>query len=264
VIQRLNRWRESRWDRQRAAPPRPPRGWTIAPPDFVGVAAERSGTSWWYRAIASHPGVSRRRGPKELRYFNRFVDEAFEPRHAEAYARWFPRPRGRITGEWTPSYMSLPQAAAQLGVAASDAKLIAMLRDPVDRLRSALTVRVSRWGPRASDPPPWMVARGLYASQIDRLLEHFSPDALLVLQFERCIADPRTALARTYRFLGLDEQHRPSILRHRVNVTRGKKFDLAPELEGTLLERYEPEVARLTTLVPEFDVKLWPHFRHLG
>jgi hypothetical protein len=262
VIERLNRWRENRWNRQRSTPPRPPRGWSIAPPDFVGVGAERSGTSWWYRAIASHPDVAHR-GPKELRYFHRFVDEPFEVRDAEAYARWFPRPRGQITGEWTPSYMSLPSAAFQLGAAAPDAKLIAMLRDPVERLRSALTVRVSRWGPKASDPPRWMVGRGLYASQIERLLEHYPGDALLVLQFERCVADPRSQLARTYRFLGLDERHRPLLLRRRINVTRGTKLDLSPELIDRLLERYEPQVARLLALVPEIDVELWPRFRHL-
>jgi hypothetical protein len=50
-----------------------PSGWTVAPPDFVGVGAQKAGTTWWYTLLSSHPGVHAPPGRrKELHYFDRF------------------------------------------------------------------------------------------------------------------------------------------------------------------------------------------------
>ena len=258
------RVREARWERQRRSPPRRPRGWSIAPPDFVGVGSEKAGTSWWYRLLTSHPNISHRGRPKEVRYFHRFADRAMGAEDAAAYARWFPRPSGQLAGEWTPSYMSLPSFSEQLRDAAPDARLLVILRDPVERIRSALTVRVARWGPEAARPPAWMIERSRYPSQIERLLAHFSAASLLVLQYERCVAEPAVELARTYRFLGVDDGHQPWLLHHRVNATAGEKVPLHPDDERALREIYEPEVDRLSELVPDVDVSLWPSFRNLA
>ena len=36
----------------------PPDGWVVAPPDFIGLGAQRSGTTWLYSLIAAHPGCT--------------------------------------------------------------------------------------------------------------------------------------------------------------------------------------------------------------
>ena len=87
-------------------PPDCPPGWTTGPPDFVGIGAQRCGTSWWYRGLEAHPGVARVKGRrKELHYFNRFWDGAVPEDMAAGYRALFPRPEGALVGEWTPRYL---------------------------------------------------------------------------------------------------------------------------------------------------------------
>jgi hypothetical protein len=123
----------------------------------MGVGAQRSGTSCWNRLIVDHPGVvppliplNSSGGPlpgttkKELHYFDPFSDVALEDRDVELYHRFFPRPDGAMTGEWTPSYMVDRWIPPPLQQAAPKAKLLVLLRDPVERYRSAFEMRASR------------------------------------------------------------------------------------------------------------------------
>lgn len=122
-------------------PPCPP-GWHTGPPDFVGVGAQRCGSSWWFRAIRSQPQVEPSPLGKETHYFDCFWAQKPPPDLAEGYGALFPRPEGRITGEWTPRYMSDLSSIRLLRDAAPEARILAMLRDPVERYRSA----VARFG----------------------------------------------------------------------------------------------------------------------
>src|SRR5213595_3311651 len=83
-----------RWMQPLEAPECPP-GWRTGPPDFVGVGAQRCGTSWWYRGtIRSHPQVVRIAKPgKELHYFDRFWGGE-PPRLRRALSRAVPTPGG--------------------------------------------------------------------------------------------------------------------------------------------------------------------------
>src|SRR5688572_4105347 len=104
------------------------------PPDFIGVAAQKSGTTWWCELIYRHPRVHRSpRFRKESRFFSTF--RGFHPDSVpvEKYASLFPRPGGTIIGEWTPDYLWDPGCAAMLKRAAPKARILVLLRDPVQR-----------------------------------------------------------------------------------------------------------------------------------
>jgi diadenosine tetraphosphatase ApaH/serine/threonine PP2A family protein phosphatase len=117
-----------------------PRAWSIGPPDFVGVGAQKSGTSWWYRNLLAHPEVFRPKlGMKELYFFRELAFRELTERDVDRYHRLFPRPRGTITGEWTPAYMAEVWTPVLLERAAPDVRVLAILRDPVERYRSAVT-----------------------------------------------------------------------------------------------------------------------------
>ena len=46
---------------------------TTGPPDFIGVGAQRSGTTWWFGTMLGHPQIAPpRERKKELHFFNRF------------------------------------------------------------------------------------------------------------------------------------------------------------------------------------------------
>lgn len=256
--------REQPWMRPIAAPEVPP-GYRTGPPDFVGVGAQRAGTSWWWRgAIRSHPGFVRDVKPgKELHFFDRFWDGREIPEDLpEHYARQFPRPEGAITGEFTPRYMHDFWALPLLRRCAPGARILALLRDPLERYRSGITreVRMAAEGgwPMEIGIVGDAVYRSLYSRQLERLFELFDRGRVLVLQYERCIADPLGEMQRTQRFLGLEPlTQMPARLERQAGPARDKDA-MPPELRDELARRFADDARRTAELCPEIDLSLWP------
>jgi hypothetical protein len=254
-------------------PPPCPDGWRTGPPDFVGVGAQRAGTSWWFRgAIETHPAYQRPGDfPKELHFFDRYWDGDVPHDLAERYARLFPRPEGKFTGEWTPRYMSDFWTLPLLRMAAPDARILVMVRDPLDRYRSAIA-RESALAAEEQEGgrvPLAVVSdavwRGFYGEQLSRLLELFPEEQVLVLQYERCRAEPAAELRRTCEFLGIETPAEPSerLLRERGEGTSERRHevsDLPPEVRDELVERWREDVSLLARLCPDLDLGLWPAF----
>jgi len=248
-------------------PPTVPAGWRTGAPDFVGVGAQRSGTTRWFDLIVSHPGVAAPPATrKELHYFDRFHSSAFTAADAAAYSAYFPRPEGRLTGEWSPSYLPSPGAPAMLARAAPETLVLVLLRDPVERYLSGLQrhhrVALARGEPLDATAPLDAFSRGLYHAQLKRLERSFPRSQTLILQYERCTADPLGELRRTYGFLGLrDSGFEPELEAHPNR--QAEKPDLHPDARRALVEAYAEEVALLVRSYPEIDVGLWPNFAAL-
>jgi len=235
----------------------------VGAPDFVGIGVQKAGTSWWYELLADHPEVWVRPDlHKERQYLSHFADRPFGPDEVATYTAWFPRRPGTITGEWTPDYLAYPWVPALLSRAAPRAKLLVILRDPVERFRSGLSFRLAQGAEPTGATVADAVRQGFYARWLRRYLEHFPPEQLLVLQYEACAADPATELAATQRFLGLDE-HRPPDLHRPVNPS-GRKVALDEDARRRLVELYEPDVDELTRLAPRIDRGRWPNFALAG
>ncbi len=201
------------------------------------------------------PGV-----PKEIHWFDRFWDGSFDEAAAADYARFFARPAGSYAGEWTPGTILQPWALEQLRVAAPQARLLVLLRNPVARFRSAMALTEGRLTLRwdATAAAGGAFARGLYADQLLRLWNVFPRGQVLVLQYERCVADTRAELDRTARFIGLDPGRLPEPATSTpLNASKAGSFRLTGRQEQVLIERYAPENERLGRLVPELDLDLW-------
>ena len=122
-------------------PPRPPRcppGWSIGPPDFVGVGAQRAGTTRWFELMAAHPEVARPTSKKELHFFDRFYGGGCGAEELARYREFFPREGDSKAGEWTPVYMSAPWIPPLLAAAAPDTRVLVLLRDPLERFLSGI------------------------------------------------------------------------------------------------------------------------------
>ena len=209
-------------------PPTVPSGWRTGPPDFVGVGGQRCGTTWWWTVLQGHPAVAlamdatdqaaRRRAlgqRKELHFFDRLGKvERLDP---ELYHRHFPRPPGTIAGEWTPRYMYDYWTPAMLAGMAPRARILVMLRDPVQRFLSGIAhseLMAQALGFEL-DAGAFVAhehfSRGLYGTQLRNVLRYFDRDQVLVLQYEKCVADVAGQARATFGFLGLDPvQWRPS------------------------------------------------------
>lgn len=247
--------------------PRCPEGWHTGPPDFVGVGAQRSGTSWWYRTIEQHPHVVRIEGQsKELHYFGRFWDGDIPADLESRYHSFFPRPPGSLTGEWTPRYMYDHWSLRLLARSAPDARILILLRDPVERYRSGLGRLIRRGGD--TDLNLMMFAdalnRGLYHAQLQRVLDHFPAERVLVLQYEQCTRDTLDQLATTCEFLGLEPfTELPAMASERKRPPNPNP-ELSEAMRQDLVARLADDVQALLQLCPHFDVSLWRNFAHLA
>ncbi len=239
----------------RVPPPCPP-GWKHGAPDFVGVGTHKAGTTWWNRAISSHPQVES--GRKELHFFQHQWNEEFTDAHIEQYHRYFPRPVGKISGEWTPRYMLDPWTPERLSRAAPDARILVLLRDPIARLRSGLRYLAFRYpGPLHPRLVVEAIAYGRYGEQLERLARHFPRAQVLVLQLERCVADPEGELARTFDFIGVDPSFVPDDLHDPVNEGQGPASSVPSDLIECARELYVADATSLSDW-PEIDLGLWP------
>lgn len=255
--------------------PECPPGWTTAPPDFVGIGTQRSGTSWWYRdALLAHPRVAAAPGrPKEIHFFDRYAAEEVEDDFAERYARFFPRPAGSIAGEWTPDYIFAPWSLSLLAEAAPEARFLIMLRDPVERFRSEVSPALRGLLESGLNALTMLavgssILHSTYHEPVRRAFEVLGRDRVLVLQYERCLDDPLAEIRRTQRFLGLEPVTAlpPGLEareRSQLRIFPADKFELPARIGGDLTAALADDVRELTALCDELDPGLWPNFRDL-
>ena len=226
-------------------------------PDFVIIGAQKCGTGYLYDLLTQHPHVERAlfgRYSKELHYFNRHFDEGIE-----WYRRCFPPPRwkdGRrsITGEATPKYLFHPSVPERMARVLPRARLIVLLRNPVDRAYSHYQHAVrdgheSRSFVEAIEaalnsvgrPRPTYLARGIYVDQLLRWAKFYGKEQMLVLKSERFFERTRDTLNLVVDFLGLP-QWEPETLPY--NVVRYQQ-QMDPATRQRLEDYFAPHNRRL-------------------
>lgn len=207
-------------------------------PDFIIIGGKKCGTSSLYNYLTEHPDVA----PafrKEVHFFDRNVGgrgsllyRAHFP--TSAYKRYVERKRGSglITGEATPYYLFHPLAPKRVRETVPEVKLVALLRDPVDRAYShyhhesrngteelSFEEAVERETERLGGEREGILrddgydslehrrysylSRGVYVDQIQNWRSYFPEERLLILRTEDPLADPSKVLGQTLDFLGL-------------------------------------------------------------
>ena len=201
--------------------PRPPIG-------FLVVGAQKSATSWLFYCLREHPQLCLPEKKRESDYIGGpTYRERGNAWYFGLFAGWRP---GQLAGAVSVDYMFDAAAADAVRQVAPNAKLIAMVREPVDRAISAYywLVRkrlISRIGIPAAlerglhdswsgteSPFAELLARGLYARQLGRYLEHFPAEQMLVGAYDDVVADAAAAVSGIYRFLGVDPGFAPRSL----------------------------------------------------
>ena len=196
-------------------------------PDFIGIGAQRTGTSWIYACLYEHPEICMPR--KEINFFSR---ERNWDRGFSWYERVFAEcPPGAIAGEFSTSYLTDPTSPARIRRRYPGVRLIVSLRHPVDRAYSnylndivAGTVPAAMGFREALRSHPEYLESGRYARYLKNYLDLFPRERLLVSIFDDARRDPRTTIESTYRFLGVDPAFRPSMLTRPVGIGRVPRF----------------------------------------
>ena len=192
---------------------------TVRLPDFLIVGAMRSGTTTLARTLQSHPEVFVPEN-KEVHFF----DRNFE-RGVTWYASFFEAAEDlRSVGEATPEYMYDARARERMSQTLPSARLIVILRDPIERAYShywhernlgredlSFEAAIAAESSRLESPDPVTrsrvayVDRGLYVQQLEALNALFPRDAIHVLLFEDFVEEPQRSFGATTRFLGLED-----------------------------------------------------------
>jgi hypothetical protein len=266
-LRRLTQRRARAGVQRPPSPPPCPPGWRTGPPDFIGVGVQRCGTTRWFELLGSHPEIIPPGTAKELHFFDRFYAGGFTAADAAEYQSYFPRDAGRKAGEWTPLYMSVPLIPSLIATAAPDARLLVLLRDPVERYVSGLehdTRRARAHGlPLSQLAPVEAFARGLYHAQLTGLLSYFERSRVLILQYERCTREPLCEWKRTIEFLGLtDLEFVPDLDSHPNR--QPSKPSLDADTRAAYVRAYRADVSSLAEAFPEVDLGLWPNFADLA
>jgi hypothetical protein len=203
----------------------------VALPTFLVIGAMRSGTTTLARALGAHPEVFIPR-EKEIHYFDQNFD-----RPVEWYRRWFEAADGvPAIGEATPTYMYEREAPARMAQVVPEARLVAILRNPIDRAyshywhernlgRETLSFRdgLAREPARIDTDevlPRLRFAyldRSRYLPQLERVCRHYPRERLHVMILEEFQRDPAALYGELCRFLGVDEGFRPSRIGRALN-----------------------------------------------
>ncbi|HEY7195915.1 MAG TPA: sulfotransferase [Gaiellaceae bacterium] len=253
-------------------------------PDYLVIGAQRAGSTSLHDYLVGHPHVDEPTH-KELHFFdqNHWRGEGWYRRHfpsrlarAAHERRTGVRP---VVGEASPYYLFHPLVPERVRATLPDARLVVLLRNPVERAYShhQLAVRqglesLSFEDALAAEPdrlageeerlradPRYRsdghrhhayFARGLYAEQLERWLGLFPRDQLLILRSENLFADPAAVHAEVIRFLGLDPVELPAY------VARNQQAyaPMPAETRRMLEERFAEPNRRLAELLGrDFD-----------
>jgi hypothetical protein len=236
-------------------------------PDFLVIGAQKAGTTALYAYLRWHPGIG---GPswKEASFFDRHYwrGEAWYRGHFPNQVRMWraERANGRrlVVGEASPSYILHPLAPERVRRLVPEARLIAVLRDPVDRAYSHYQHEVSRGTETLSfeqaldaeedrvrgevermtaDPTylsrPWWnftyLARGRYAEQLERWFCAFPPEQLLVVSSADLLDRPAQIYREVLEFVGVGPHDLPDYPR-----VFSREYDQMPEEARARLRTY--------------------------
>ena len=189
-------------------------------PDFIIAGPQKCATTWLYESLSEHPDILLP-GTDSIHYFDMHYS-----RGEEWYRSHFDLYDGEpMVGEETGSYIRDEMAPRRISRTVPDAKILFVLRNPVDRAFSHY------WHEKSKNKisfnfdevfenydlfDDWVVP-GLYNRHIERYLDHIPSKNLKLCFFDDLVDDDWAYLQDVYEFLGVDPTYQPRVLDSKVN-----------------------------------------------
>lgn len=229
-------------------------------PSFICIGAQKAGTTWLYVNLKRHPQF--RFKSKEVHYFD--INRNYS-KPLEYYSEHFKyRSRKVITGDITPSYGVLDEDRIELmHKMMPDAKLIMLMRNPVDRAWSMATMHFAKNRGMNMDEIPIntlidfykkdkVMERGNYMDIIERFTKYWSREQLFLGFYEQIKEDPEGLLQDVLNFLGARKVDLNSLAAKEVINKRTPSYEMPDEIRERLREYYRLHIDRM---VEEFGEK---------
>lgn len=211
-------------------------------PEFLVIGAAKSGTTSLYEYLRQHPQVFM----SPIKETNFFALNGKKPAFAgpdrdffnhesiyrlEDYERLFDgRTEEIVAGEASPRYLFTSGTARRIRNFIPEAKLVAILRNPIDRAFSAFSMRkrdgwetcktfedaILQEEKRLKEG--WAsgiyLQRGYYGRQLNEYYRVFPREQICVLLYDRMRDDLEGLLTRLFRFIAVDEKFQPDTRQH--------------------------------------------------
>jgi hypothetical protein len=195
-------------------------------PNFLVIGAMKSGTTSLFNYLRAHPQIFM----SPLKEADFFVEEKNWQRGLDWYRTQFAAASaGSVAiGEASTSYSKYPEyrgVPEKIAACLPDVRLIYVVRDPIERIRShyehdALVGREHAPIDEAVLADPRYVDCSRYAFQLERYLNWFPRERILVIASEELRSSRASTMRLIYRFLEVDDAHRPDELEREFYTTQ--------------------------------------------
>lgn len=236
-------------------------------PDFMIIGAQKSGTTSLYKYLTKHPDIKPSYVVKELNYF----DDDYV-RGADWYRSNFPKRRkGKLYFEGTTHYLYHPLSPQRIKETLPDIKVIALLRNPIDRAYSNYKHQISAKRETLefedaiqSEPgrlagekekllldPNYIsynythfsyVERGKYINQINNWLKHFPRKQMLILSSDDFFNSTDETLKKIFAFLEVKNIKINTKKQHNTGKYVSKMPDATRQELRTLFKTYNNDL----------------------
>jgi hypothetical protein len=204
-------------------------------PTYIIIGAMKCGTTSLHRYLSAHPQISTS-VKKELNFFKTEIDFA---KGVQWYASQFDSTYS-VRGEGSPNYTKwhiFPGVPQRMYSVVPDCKLIYIARNPIER---AISHYLHNWSAGIESRPISeafqrfennnYILTGNYLFQLERFIEYYRQDQILVLLSEDLRDERQATLSRVFQFLGVDDafvcqdfqqvHHRTSARRREISLVR--------------------------------------------
>lgn len=186
-------------------------------PNFLVIGAEKGGTTWLHTQLKKHPDIFLPNS-KEVHFFNKYNSNFVAHDYFKFGLNWYCNffkdyKKQKAIGEVTPMYICDAEAPLRIKQTLPDVKLIAILRNPVQRAYSHYWMAKHKNHTALSfdgvieQEEPRFIKRGLYYQQLKTYYELFKPQQIMVLFYEELFKDPAYWLLQICKFLEVNNDY---------------------------------------------------------
>jgi hypothetical protein len=188
--------------------------------DFILAGAQKSGTTALHYFLSRHPDIAMG-DQQEIHFFDNDALFVSEPDYEQLHKHYPLLASSMIAGDCTPSYIYYEPTAERIFRYNPKIKLLALLRNPVDRAFAHWNMQrfrnrepldffnaIREEQTRISGAPPTearrfaYVERGFYSRQLERLFKFFPREQVKAVKFEDFKANQHQTVASILSFLG--------------------------------------------------------------
>lgn len=217
-------------------------------PNFLVIGAEKSATTWLYKRLKEHPDIFMP-DTKEIHFFNKYNSNFKEKdNYKNLGIKWYKFffkdcDEEKAVGEATPMYLCDKFAPERIKKTIPNVKLIAILRNPIDRAYSHYCMAKAKnhtnlaFKKIVNKKADKFIKRGLYYQQLKKYYQYFNKEDILIILMQDIIENENEVLKTVCDFL---------------DVKASFKFNDKGTSENSFCEYRSPLLLNIISFITDF------------